>query len=61
MGRPKIPEDAKQKYQRVALYPETHRRIKEISDATNEDLVDVFDKISKQAYVNFLDSRTQPA
>ena len=40
VGRPKLPEDQKQKYQRVALYPQTHKRIKRHSKKENKNIID---------------------
>lgn len=42
LGRPPLPEDQKQKYQRVALYPETHAEAKKLSEKDGEKLIDWF-------------------
>lgn len=47
LGRPALPDDQKQKYQRVALYPETHAKAKKL--AGTEKLIDWFDRLVNAA------------
>lgn len=40
VGRPKLPVDQKQRYQRVALYPKTYDRIKRLAAEEDERIID---------------------
>lgn len=40
VGRPKMPQDEKQKYSRLAVYPETHERIKALAKAKGVNIID---------------------
>lgn len=47
LGRPRLPEDQKQKYQRVAISPSTYIVAKELSTAKGDDLIVVLDNAVK--------------
>ena len=47
LGRPKLPENQRQKYQRVALYPETHAAAKTLAAKDGKRLIDWFDDLVK--------------
>lgn len=51
VGRPKLAAEDRQKYQRVALYPETHTMLKELKVAYGEDIIDVVHKLVKKAHI----------
>lgn len=51
LGRPKLPEDSKKKYQRTALYPETHALAKELQEKSGEKyLIDWFANLVKREH-----------
>lgn len=54
LGRPKLPESERQKYQRVALYPETHELAKALAakagpNGAGINMIDWFDTLVKEA------------
>lgn len=56
LGRPKLPEHERQKYQRVALYPETHALAKKLAETDKKNLIDWLDELVRTAN----DSRNKP-
>lgn len=45
VGRPKLPDSEKQKYQRLAVFPETHQVIKEMANESESYLIDWFEMV----------------
>ena len=43
-GRPELPDNLKQKYQRIAIYPETYVRLKKKSIKENKSIADLIDE-----------------
>lgn len=58
VGRPRLPDSEKQRYQRVAMKPESHARFKQIADDSGNDLVDVIDDASKKISKQHITKKT---
>lgn len=43
MGRPKLPAEQLKQYKRVAVYPQTHQKIKILAKSADENILDWFD------------------
>lgn len=47
VGRPKLPDNKKQRFSRIAIYPETHKLIKKRSKQQKLTIVEFLKKVIK--------------
>jgi hypothetical protein len=51
MGRPKLPDEEKKQYRRLAVYPQTHATFVAQADKANMKLVDFMEQVGKTLVV----------
>lgn len=52
VGRPKLPLDQRQKYQRIAVYPQTYDKLKAAAENNNVQLIDLIEAMAKNLTIS---------